>query len=41
LGMLALGRVPYTSWLKFVLPLMLQLYVLAAIAMFVAGLVWK
>ncbi len=36
MGMLALGRVPYGRWLKFILPLMLQLYLLAAGAMLVA-----
>ena len=36
MGMLALGRIPYGRWMKFILPLMFQLYVLAAVAMFVA-----
>ncbi|MFK7740738.1 MAG: YfcC family protein [Planctomycetota bacterium] len=36
MGILALGKVPYGSWLKFILPLMVQLYLLAAVAMFVA-----
>lgn len=39
MGMLALGRVPYGRWLRFILPLMLQLYLLAAGAMLVAQLV--
>jgi len=38
MGMLALGRVPYGRWLKFILPLMLQLYALATVAMFFAWL---
>lgn len=39
MGMLALGRVPYGRWLKFILPLMIQLYLLAAGAMLVAQLI--
>ncbi|MCK5943773.1 MAG: TIGR00366 family protein [Planctomycetes bacterium] len=39
MGMLALGRVPYGRWLKFILPLMIQLYLLAAGAMLIARLV--
>tara|TARA_R110002072_G_scaffold67163_3_gene165056 strand:- start:54206 stop:55864 length:1659 start_codon:yes stop_codon:yes gene_type:complete len=36
MGMLALGRIPFGRWIKFVLPLMFQLYLLAIGAMFVA-----
>lgn len=36
MGMLALGRIPFGRWMKFILPLMLQLYLLAGAAMFVA-----
>ena len=39
MGMLALGRVPYGRWLRFILPLMLQLYLLAAGAMLVAQMI--
>ncbi|HEB53795.1 MAG TPA: YfcC family protein, partial [bacterium] len=39
MGMLALGKVPYGRWMKFILPLMLQLYLLAAAAMFVAWMI--
>jgi uncharacterized ion transporter superfamily protein YfcC len=38
MGMLALGRVPYGRWLRFIVPLMIQLYLLAAIAMLFAWL---
>ncbi len=36
MGMLGLGRIPYGSWLKFIVPLMLKLYVVALGALFVA-----
>ena len=36
MGMLALGKIPYQRWLRFVLPLMLQLFALSAIALVVA-----
>lgn len=36
MGMLALGRIPFARWIKFILPLMFQLYLLAIGAMFVA-----
>jgi uncharacterized ion transporter superfamily protein YfcC len=36
MGMLALGRIPYQRWLRFVLPLLLKLYVVAAAALLVA-----
>jgi uncharacterized ion transporter superfamily protein YfcC len=36
MGMLALGRIPFGRWIKFILPLMFQLYLLAIGAMFVA-----
>jgi uncharacterized ion transporter superfamily protein YfcC len=39
MGMLALARIPFGRWLKFILPLMLQLYALAALAMLVAWLI--
>lgn len=39
MGMLALARIPYARWARFILPLMLQLYLLAAAAMFVARLI--
>ncbi len=38
MGMLAIARVPYQRWLKFALPLMIQLYLVAALALVVA--VW-
>ncbi|MEZ6038559.1 MAG: TIGR00366 family protein [Planctomycetota bacterium] len=40
MGMLALARIPLGRWLKFIVPLMLQLYVLAALALLVASWVW-
>lgn len=36
MGMLALGRIPFERWIKFILPLMFQLYLLAIGALFVA-----
>ena len=36
MGMLGLGRIPYQRWLRFVVPCLLQLYVVAAIALAVA-----
>jgi uncharacterized ion transporter superfamily protein YfcC len=36
MAMLALARVPYATWLRFVLPLFLQLIVLAAMFLIVA-----
>lgn len=38
MGMLAMARVPYDRWLKFAIPLLLKLYLIAAIALMVA--VW-
>ncbi len=38
MGMLALARIPYQRWLRFVGPLLLKLYVVAVVALFVA--VW-
>ena len=37
MGMLALGKVPYVRWARFVLPLLLQLFLLAVGAMYVAA----
>ncbi|MBT5708418.1 MAG: TIGR00366 family protein, partial [Verrucomicrobia bacterium] len=36
MGMLALGKIPYQRWLRFVLPLMAKLYVVAIIALVIA-----
>ena len=36
MGMLAMAKVPYDRWLKFAIPLMFKLYVIAAIALIVA-----
>jgi uncharacterized ion transporter superfamily protein YfcC len=36
MGMLALGRIPYQRWLRFILPLMLQLFALSVVALMVA-----
>ncbi len=36
MGMLALGRIPYQRWLRFIVPLMVKLYVLAILALIVA-----
>ena len=38
MGMLALGKIPYQRWLRFVLPFLLKVYVVACIALAVA--VW-
>ena len=38
MGMLAMARVPYDRWLKFAIPLMFKLYLIAAIALIIA--VW-
>jgi uncharacterized ion transporter superfamily protein YfcC len=38
MGMLAMARVPYDRWLKFAIPLMLKLYLVAALGLVVA--VW-
>ena len=36
MGMLALGRIPYPQWLRFVAPLMLKLFLLSALALAIA-----
>ena len=36
MGMLALGRIPFQRWLRFILPLMAKLYVVAVLALVVA-----
>ena len=36
MGMLALGRIPYQRWLSFVVPLLVKLYLVAAVALVVA-----
>ncbi|MXY25182.1 MAG: YfcC family protein [Acidobacteria bacterium] len=36
MGMLALGRIPYQRWLAFVAPLLVKLYLVAAVALVVA-----
>lgn len=36
MGMLAMARVPYDRWLKFAIPLMIKLYLIAVIALIVA-----
>lgn len=36
MGMLALGRIPYQRWLAFVVPLLVKLYVVAAVALVLA-----
>jgi uncharacterized ion transporter superfamily protein YfcC len=38
MGMLALGKIPYQRWLRFVLPFLLKVYVVACIALAIA--VW-
>jgi uncharacterized ion transporter superfamily protein YfcC len=30
MGALALGKVPYTAWVRFIAPLMLKIFILAA-----------
>ncbi|MCR9246045.1 MAG: TIGR00366 family protein [bacterium] len=39
MGMLALGRVPYGRWVRFIVPLLVQLVVLTIVAMFIASLI--
>ena len=36
MGMLALGKIPYQQWLRFLIPLLIKLYIIAAIALVVA-----
>jgi uncharacterized ion transporter superfamily protein YfcC len=36
MGMLALGKIPYQQWLRFLLPLLIKLYIIAAIALVIA-----
>ena len=36
MGMLALGKIPYQRWLRFIVPLMVKLYVVAVVALLVA-----
>ena len=36
MGMLALGRVPYPRWARFIVPLLLKLYVIAIVALILA-----
>lgn len=36
MGMLGLGRIPYQRWLRFILPLILQIYLVAIIALTIA-----
>jgi uncharacterized ion transporter superfamily protein YfcC len=38
MGMLQLGKIPYQRWLRFILPLMVKLYVIAIVALILA--VW-
>jgi uncharacterized ion transporter superfamily protein YfcC len=38
MGMLAIARVPYERWLRFVIPLMIKLYPLSTVALVAA--VW-
>ena len=37
MGMLAMGRIPFVSWLKFILPLLIKLYVVAIIVLVIAA----
>ena len=36
MGILGLGRIPYASWVRFVLPLLIKLNVVAVIALVIA-----
>ena len=36
MGMLALGRIPYQRWLRFIVPLMIKLYLMAIVALALA-----
>ncbi len=37
MGMLALGKIPYQRWLKFILPLMVKLYAVSVVALIAAN----
>ena len=41
MGMLMLGKIPYQRWLRFIVPLLLKLYVVAVIAVIVATRVYR
>jgi len=36
MGMLALGRVPYQRWFRFIVPLLIKIYVIAGLALVLA-----
>ena len=36
MGMLALGKIPYQRWFRFIVPLMIKIFILGAIVMFIA-----
>ena len=36
MGMLALGKIPYQRWLRFVVPFLLKVYVIAFVALAIA-----
>ncbi len=38
MGMLALGRIPYQRWFRFVIPLLIKIYIVAAVALVIAVL---
>ena len=37
MGMLALGRIPYQRWLRFIVPFLIKVYCVAAIALGLAA----
>jgi len=40
MGMLALGKIPFQRWVRFILPLLLKLYIVAVIALVIAANVY-
>ena len=36
MGMLFLGRIPYQRWVRFIVPLLLKLYLVAAVMLWIA-----
>ena len=36
MGILALGRIPYQRWVRFIVPLLVKLYLIAVVALMLA-----
>jgi uncharacterized ion transporter superfamily protein YfcC len=41
MGMLALGKIPYQRWLRFIVPLLFKVYVVAVIAVILATRIYR